>query len=265
MGTARQRWLVLFAGLAGMAAGCQDPAEGWPGQWKKAAGGWGIATIGTSVAGRPIEMYSAGRGRESMLILATIHGNESAGTPLLKELMEHLSGDRALTEGRRILIIPVANPDGYAKNIRHNVRGIDLNRNFPAENWQTSDRHGEVALSEPESVALHRVLTEHKPAIIISIHQPLVCIDYDGPGKGLADAMAAECDLPVKRLGGRPGSLGSYAGESLNIPIITVELPDEASQLSAKVLWDQYGRMLLAGIAYPRPLDSQSAETTSSR
>jgi protein MpaA len=179
--------------------------------------------------------------------------------------MDHLSQNEGLMRDRRLLIIPVANPDGYAENVRHNLRGIDLNRNFPADNWQTADRHGDAALSEPESAALHRVLENARPTRIISIHQPLVCIDYDGPGERVAEAMSAECHLPVKRLGGRPGSLGSYAGETLKIPIITVELPEDASGLKADALWDSYGRMLLAGISFPQPLDVRAAEASTLR
>ena len=34
-----------------------------------------------------------------------------------------------------VVITPVANPDGFAENVRHNANGVDLNRNFPASNF----------------------------------------------------------------------------------------------------------------------------------
>jgi protein MpaA len=63
--------------------------------------------------------------------------------------------------------------------------------------------------------------------------------------------MAQYCDLPVRKLGAKPGSLGSYAGETLGIPIITFELPRGASELSLELLWSKYGNTLLAAILYP--------------
>ena len=86
--------------------------------------------------------------------------------------------------------------------------------------------------------------------MIVSIHQPLKCIDYDGPAKELAEEMARHCDLPVRKIGAMPGSLGSYAGITLGIPIITLELPKEATNLNSEVLWQRYGPVLIAAIGY---------------
>ena len=63
--------------------------------------------------------------------------------------------------------------------------------------------------------------------------------------------MAAVCDLPVKKLGGRPGSMGSWVGIDLGIPIVTVELPRSADRLSAAERWDRWGRMLVAAVDSP--------------
>lgn len=212
-------------------------------------------TIGTSVEGRSIECVEFGDGEDVVLIMASIHGNEPAGTPLVRKLVAYLVDRPDLLEGRRLLLLPAANPDGLARGTRHNTRGVDLNRNFPASNYQAAAKHGAAPLSEPESRAFHQFLLKNRPRRIVSLHQPVnygsPCIDYDGPAEGLARAMAAHGDLPIKRLGGREGSLGSYAGDSLGIPIITVELPKAASQMSAEELWAKYGKMLLAAISYP--------------
>ncbi|HWL93930.1 MAG TPA: M14 family zinc carboxypeptidase [Phycisphaerae bacterium] len=212
-------------------------------------------TAGRSVQGRPIEYVTFGRGKDVVLILATIHGDEDAGTPLLHELERRLETRGDLIKGKRVVLMAVANPDGYAAQSRLNVRGVDLNRNFPAGNFDDKGNHGERPLSEPESVALHALIDRERPARIISIHQPLnygsACIDYDGPGEPLAGAMARFCELPVNRIGSRPGSLGSYAGETLGTPIITLELPKEAKGQSGQKLWQDYGQMLLAAITYP--------------
>ena len=195
----------------------------------------------------------AGSGPDVTIILASIHGSEGAGTPLLHELKARLHERVSLAE-RRVVLVPVANPDGLARKSRTNVSGVDLNRNFPAANFRKSRRHGSVALSEPESRALHELLRRFPPARVVSIHQPLARIDYDGPAKELADAMARWCDLPVKRIGSRPGSLGSYVGLTLGLPIITVELPRAADRLNSEALWQKFGAMLLQSIVFPQPL-----------
>lgn len=209
--------------------------------------------IGHSVEGRPIECETFGDGPEVVLIMASIHGDEPAGTPLLDQLSAHLRHRSDLVSGRRIILIPVANPDGYEKYLRHNVRDVDLNRNFPAGNYLEDGRHGENPLSEPESQALYRILHEHPPARIVSIHQPRrlpPCIDYDGPADGLARAMARRTDLPIIKLGSRPGSLGSYAGDTMQTPIITLEIPRSKDDRNGPALWRRYGRMMIAAIEY---------------
>ncbi len=63
--------------------------------------------------------------------------------------------------------------------------------------------------------------------------------------------MSEECNncFPVRKLGSKPGSLGSY-GEDNNIPVITLELPEKAHQLSRESLWRKYGPALIASITY---------------
>jgi protein MpaA len=210
--------------------------------------------LGHSVQGRPIVARILGDGPDTTLFIATIHGNEPAGTPLMGMLADHLGDHPELLQGRRVVIIPVANPDGMAMRTRENIRGVDLNRNFEARNRRNNATNGFGALSEPEAKALHAAIDQLRPDRIISLHQPLNCIDYDGPGKALAARMATYCHLPVKKLGARPGSLGSYTGEELGIPTITVEFPAAASQLAKEALWDQYGQSVLSAITYDRQI-----------
>ncbi|MBL7214247.1 MAG: DUF2817 domain-containing protein [Phycisphaerae bacterium] len=207
--------------------------------------------LGYSVQQRPIELLTAGTGAEVVLVIATIHGNEEAGTPLVYELLKVLQQRPQLLSSRSVLIVPVTNPDGMALRTRTNAAGIDLNRNFSAPNRINNDNYGLSGLSEPESQILHTLIVNRKPIRILSIHQPLICIDYDGPGEGIARRMQMYCSLPVKKLGAQPGSLGSFAGVEQNIPIITLELKRSDSQLSARELWAEYGPAVLAFITYP--------------
>ena len=209
------------------------------------------ALLGQSVQGRPIGSLTYGEGGEVCLIIAGIHGNETAGIPLVARLGEYLLAHPSLLVDRQVVIVPVANPDGVAARRRGNSRSVDLNRNFPAGNYVLAQRHGSGPLSEPESRILHDLITKLRPHRIAVIHQPLSCIDYDGPARSLAAAMAERTSLPLKKLGSLPGSLGSFAGVTRRIPIITVEFPRAADQLSADALWQRYGAGLTTFVCHP--------------
>lgn len=220
-----------------------------------------VHVAGVSVENRPIEYMEIGEGQEVILVIASIHGDEKAGTPIAHDLAEYFRTHYDLLEGRKLVVMPVANPDGMAANTRHNANGVDLNRNFPAQNRTNHARFGYVAFSEPESRAIGRVIREYMPDRIVSIHQPLACIDHDGVGSEvLARRMSACCGLPVRKLGPRPGSLGSYCGLELGIPIITLELPEDASLLSADWLWSLYGNALVASVVYPEDVECYAIE-----
>jgi len=210
--------------------------------------------VGTSIQQRPIMCLVLGDGPDVTFIMATIHGNEPAGTPLVRRLATHLRQKPELLAGRKVVLMAVANPDGLVNGTRYNAKGIDLNRNFEAKNRVNRKETGLTALSEPEARAIKQVIRQYMPDRIVSIHQPLNCIDYDGPARMLAERMGQYCALPVKKLGARPGSLGSYAGVTLGIPIVTFEMLPADSQLNSQALWSKYGRALLAAILYPDPV-----------
>ncbi len=211
--------------------------------------------VGHSVEGRPIDCIVIGTGSVVLLIVASIHGNETGGTPLVRQLVQEFGARPRLLQDRKVVIIPVANPDGMARQSRYNARGVDLNRNFAASNWFSGPRTGAVPFSEPETRAIARVIQAFQPEWILSIHEPLECIDYDGPAEAEARRLSDISGLPLRRLGGRPGSLGSYAGVDQGIPTVTLELPLQASQMSAHQLWSAYGRIMTAAVLFPMTVE----------
>ncbi|MDB6133859.1 MAG: murein peptide amidase [Verrucomicrobiales bacterium] len=215
-----------------------------------------IETIGASVEGRPLLCHFFGEGTRTVFVMASIHGSEGAGTPIAERLMRWLTEHPQPWAGCRVMVMPVANPDGLAMEQRFNARGVDLNRNFPADNRQEKERYGPAPLSEPESQALAALIQRTMPDLIIAIHQPLACVDYDGPppAEAWANRMAKACGLKVEKLGARPGSLGAWFGETLHRPIITLELlPGPAVDPAA--LWNRYGPGVVDLIVNPSPVD----------
>src|SRR5688572_21171674 len=77
-------------------------------------------TIGHSVLGRPIEMYSFGavEGGRPVIVMGAIHGNEPTSADVSRGLLGELLNDaRAATngvDGVPVVVIPIANPDGLA-------------------------------------------------------------------------------------------------------------------------------------------------------
>jgi protein MpaA len=200
---------------------------------------------GLSVEGRPIAYSAYGSGQSTLLLLASIHGDETAGTRLLGALEEKLRESPAWLEGRRAVVVPVLNPDGVARGTRHNANGVDLNRNLPSDNWKRARAHGPHAASEPETRFLVELIRATDPWRIVVFHQHVNLVDWDGPARDLARRMAEASTLGLRKLGARPGSLGSYAGVDLGIPTITVELPRSADRLTREGAWESYGKLVV--------------------
>ena len=211
--------------------------------------------VGRSVQGSPMVAQVFGNGPDITFVLATIHGNEPAGTALVRQLAQHLEQNPHLSADRTVVLLPVANPDGMVMSTRQNANRVDLNRNFQTANRVNNAESGKTALSEPETQAIHAIIDRYSPDCIVSIHSPIGCIDYDGPAYLLATRMAQYCNLPTKTLGAKTGSLGSYAGVTLGIPTITLELPPGESDRDSETLWLRYGKALLAAITYPEKFD----------
>ncbi len=193
-----------------------------------------------SAAGSPIlfKDYAPVEGRQPLgrvLLIGGIHGDEYSSVSIvfkwMNTLNEHHSG---LFHWR---ILPLLNPDGLLadKSQRMNSNDVDLNRNFPMQDWENATRDywenitkrnprrfpGNFALSESETQYLVDEIQRFKPDVIVAVHAPHGIVDYDGPKNGPYKLGRLYLNL----LGTYPGSLGNYAGMQLEIPVVTIELP----------------------------------------
>lgn len=195
--------------------------------------------LGRSLRGCPIvkrEYFGSPTAKDTVLLFAGIHGDESTTVFAAAKLIELLDRDPAVIPPMvHLVIIPVANPDGYEAHTRQNSRLVDLNRNFPAKNFQPTPRHNEYwpgpsPLSEPESRTLHDLVESLKPNRILALHSIKPGkhgVNYDGPAKALATLIASKNGYNVLETMGypTPGSFGSWAGIDHGIPTITLEFP----------------------------------------
>ena len=209
--------------------------------------------IGRSVENRPIEMTVFGCGRVALLIFACIHGDEIGAKAVADGLINELRR-RHYELPVRILVIAESNPDGVARRSRRNARGVDLNRNFPASNWEPAlhREHGAAPASEPETRALVRLIERERPAAIVTIHSITggrECNNFDGPAEPLARLLARHNGYRVTGSIGypTPGSFGTWAGHELGIPVVTLELP---RGLTGQAAWIEQRGAIMALIEH---------------
>jgi hypothetical protein len=91
---------------------------------------------------------------EELAVLPTMyvdgvhHGNEGmsaeAAFLFLQDILERSNADPSYLEGKRLVVTPVMNADGYFQDCRNNWDGVDLNRNYPYMwgMYGTSDTRG---------------------------------------------------------------------------------------------------------------------------
>jgi protein MpaA len=183
----------------------------------------------------PIKGLFVGRGKRHVIVLGAIHGDEPSSAAVV-ESFATLAAKNESSKDMTVIVIPVLNPDGFQAGSRTNHSGVDINRNFPAQNWERGSRRaryypGEQASSEPETRAMIELIKDTSPVLIISVHAPLFCVNWDGPAQKIAEKMAEANQYPLcEDIGySTPGSLGSYAGKDLSIPVITLELREAHS------------------------------------
>lgn len=152
-----------------------------------------VSQVGETHEGRPIKAITIStRGeidqtRPIVFIDGGIHAREWAGVMsvlyMIHEYVEHSEQYAAQLENADYVIVPVANPDGYAythdenrlwrKNrVQNNVLcyGVDLNRNFPYQ-WErtttecTNNFAGRAASSEQETKALMALMDQYRGAL----------------------------------------------------------------------------------------------------
>lgn len=174
---------------------------------------------------------------QTVLFLGVTHGDEPQGKYLIERYLEVLTKNKISTRNS-LLFIPCVNPDGLARKTRTNANGVDINRNFPTQNWAKTTKDefygGDTPNSEIETKFLIYVIDKYKPDVIVSFHAPFKIVNYDGAAESLAQEISAITGYPVQNDIGypTPGSFGTYAGIEKKIPTITIELDEELTDVA---------------------------------
>lgn len=184
--------------------------------------GEGGTVIGLSHGSRPIEAYTFGEGEREYLIVAGIHGGYERNTiELANELIRHIdSHPEIIPEDVTLHIIRNMNPDGEARaegvDGRVNNMGVDLNRNFPSENWVADWNRdgcwiyrpttgGAYGGSEPETRTVMSFIESREIVALISYHSAALGVfpggvPWEADSIRLARALAKATGYPYPPL-----------------------------------------------------------------
>jgi murein peptide amidase A len=175
-----------------------------------AAAALATLALGQSVEGREMRATRVGpeNARVNVLVVGDVHGNEPAGEAIVARLRRATPPD-----GVALWLVRTGNPDGRARHIRHNARGVDLNRNFPWR-WRTAPRGvyypGPRAGSEPETRALMRLVRRVRPQLGIYYHQQIgITVRARGADPAVMGDYARRTGLPLRSL---PNYRGTAVG-----------------------------------------------------
>ena len=205
--------------------------------------------FGHSAEHRPLTATRVGAGPARVLVVGSIHGDETAGRAVVARLRRMRP-----PAGVEIWLVDSVNPDGVRRGTRQNARGVDLNRNF-ARRWRGGGRRfdtyfpGAHAFSEPESQAVRRLVRRIRPDVTVWYHQHLRMVDVTrGSDRALVRRYARRVGLPARTLPPISGTATSWQNASFaGTSSFVVELP--AGPLPARGVRRHAAAVLAAGRA----------------
>jgi N-acetylmuramoyl-L-alanine amidase len=183
--------------------------------------------FGHSADHRPLRAERVGEGPVKVLVVGSIHGNETAGRAVISRLRRATP-----PAGVELWLVDTVNPDGVRRGTRQNARGVDLNRNF-GRRWAGGGRAfdtyfpGQTAFSEPESRAVRRLVRRLHPAVTVWYHQHMRLVNLsDGVDRRVVRAYARRVGLPARQLPRYNGTATGWQNHTFpGTNAFVVELP----------------------------------------
>jgi N-acetylmuramoyl-L-alanine amidase len=214
--------------------------------------------FGHSAQDRPLRATKVGDGPARVLVIGSIHGNETAGHAVVARLRRAQP-----PAGVALWLVDSVNPDGVRRGTRQNARGVDLNRNF-GRRWAGGGRPfdtyfpGRRAFSEPESRAVRRLVRRIRPAVTVWYHQHMRLVNLSsGADPGVVRGYARRVGLPARTLPNYHGTATSWQNHTFpGTSAFVVELP--AGPLPAASA-RRHARAVLAAAPQPGATAAQAA------
>lgn len=191
---------------------------------------------------RPILTALLGSGSEHVLVTGSLSGNDPASVELLDALLEHLTAQPTLLDGRQAVLVRDPHPDGLAEHITVNARGVDLNRNFPSPRFTASPTRetGPHPASEAETRVLLRLLGDAKPGRVIHVRSgqsDRLLITGNAACLELLAQLRNDFGVDIATFDGefKAGSLEEFAATRLKAQVLVMEFPAAAAAQPASV------------------------------
>lgn len=95
---------------------------------------------------------------KTICLIAGMHGNEPAGVQTLLALLQDMAARPAAFAAHRYVVVPLANPWGWERNLRHNGDNRDTARQF-------------VSGSAQEAALLKKLFTAERCDLLVDLHE----------------------------------------------------------------------------------------------
>jgi protein MpaA len=212
--------------------------------------------LGRSYEDREIIAIRAGDPKgPRVLVVGCIHGTECAGGAVARAL-EHAHAYADLW------IVPNLNPDGYARGMRQNGRGVDLNANWSSQ-WHGGGRPwdtyypGPRPFSERETRIARNLILRIRPRVTIWYHQHMNLVWAWGPSSPAGRVYARAAGMRFYHHPWLPGTATNWQNHHLpGSAAFTVELP--AGSLTPLQLRRQVRAVLTLAAALDRSSTASS-------
>lgn len=194
--------------------------------------------IGTSKEKHDIYAIHVGKGNNTFVFTAGLHGCENINPNVLICIAEYYAKNKLVKDDWRMIFVPLVNPDGYEiarlnkNNFRFNASNIDLNRNFPCKSYV-----GDSPASEPETQCLINLFKNYTPLLLVDFHsrgksvfyhRSAMDCEYNRKNLRIAEAVCRETGYVLEvpeheNPNGIGGNVVQYFSETYKRPAITVE------------------------------------------
>lgn len=221
-------------------------------------------TWARSVEGRPIELARFGNGPRQVLVVGGLYGDHPHSAALAESLARHLHSFPVRLSGTTVTIVRDANPDGRARTVRENARGVDLDRNFSSANWRKLPHEGRwlsgrLPESEPETKALADLIeTLHPERVVVLLPAPQrPALVAAGPAADWIGVLALDTGLPRGALDPveSSGTLAAFAGLDRNISTAVLLLPTRGDR---ETVWTHFRRGLVRAVEIEKGVDDDT-------
>ncbi len=219
-----------------------------------------ITELGTSTAGLPIFAFDSNAAASEVLFLVgRQHPPEVSGAFAFFSFTETIFGDSDLARDFRarfrVIAIPLLNPDGVVGgNWRHNLAGIDLNRDWgPFTQPETQLMAGMLERLDASGSKLRMFIDFHSTRENVFYALPDVTRPPGFLEAWLENAQARVTDYPFNLNQGPSTSdaiAKNYIFARYGIPAVTFEVGDEtdrnSTQVAARIFAEELMRLMLS-------------------